>query len=366
MIRYKKGSGNRNTHQASTLTLRDRVLRGIAVMIGLLAMFISLMFVLGNSSIRSYYSVSDDTVAYEYDVADQPEPVNIQVTEYEDTDVYEETETVHDIWLTELDHIKKGDVSVEENGKDTTNTGEEMYHYMYSRSPYSEIVYNLNGDYDELSATWAVCKASKNTTKNSAFDIYADNELIYSSPVITGGSLPVQLNLDITGCQILTIMFKEGDGEANLGDIRLHADCDKTDTVQLPVPDVLPTWLTELDYLTDRGMDTMEGHDNTTNTGEIYAHYMYGECGDEVVYYLDKKYSSISGIWAICSQNKNTNTTNSFAIYADDELVYASPVITAESLPEAFNVDIKHCSKLRIQITDGNGAGEIGNIRLMP
>lgn len=71
------------------------------------------------------------------------------------------------------------------------------------------------------------------------------------------------------------------------------------------------TWLTDLDYLMNNGVSLKGNSTGTTNTGENYSHYMFGSSGSEIVYYLNGRYSSISGLWTICQTNRDTNKNNS-------------------------------------------------------
>ena len=71
--------------------------------------------------------------------------------------VKSDADLVKDAWLADLEYVKKGEVEVVNNDTVKSNTGNEYSHYLYSKLPYSEIVYNLNGDYDTLTAVWAIC-----------------------------------------------------------------------------------------------------------------------------------------------------------------------------------------------------------------
>ena len=116
-----------------------------------------------------------------------------------------------------------------------------------------------------------ICYDSRNDDSLNDFDIYADNNLIFSSKTLTAGSLPEDISVDIKGCQILTIMFKSGKGACELGNIRLYG----TDTPSgevIPPPDILPCWLTDLDYLTASGMKIRSSEERFNNIGTTYNH----------------------------------------------------------------------------------------------
>ncbi len=271
---------------------------------------------------------------------------------------------VPDVWLSELDYIKKGSVEIENDRTGKTNTGEEFQHYIYPHRPYSDVTYYLGGKYDKLTAIWTICYNDKNTEDENSFDIYSDDVLVYSSKTLTGGSLPEDVSVDIKGCQVLTIMFKAGSGAGVLGNIRLYGTTDpNTSAAQ---PEVLPCWLTDLDYLMECDVYIKDNDKCVNNIGDTYNHALKGSAGAEITYYLNGQYSSISGMWAIKEQYKNTDHNCQFAIYADDALVYTSPSITAGSLPVDFAVDINRCQMLKIAFLDGHGEADVGNIRLFP
>ena len=273
---------------------------------------------------------------------------------------------VNSIWLTDLEYIKKGDVEIAADTTDKTNTGTEFSHFMYSKSPYSEIVYNLNGDYEVLSAVWAIRFDNRNSEANNDFEIYSDNKLIYSSKTITSNDIPEDITVDISGCRILTIIFKQGHGDAALAEIELS---NNTQKVKNPVDDFisdLPCWLTELSYFRDNGV-VIQDDTGVANTGETYSHYYFcKKPGNEIVYYLNGLYEKLTGLWTICNYNKNITEQNSFEIYADDKLVYTSPKITGKDTPVKVEAKINNCVLLRIVFRSGNGAGEFANVRVYP
>lgn len=74
----------------------------------------------------------------------------------------------------------------------------------------------LTVDYSRLTGLWTICQTYKDTNKNNSFEIYADNNLVYSSPSLTGGDLPVEFEADINNCEKLRIVFTNGNGAGEL------------------------------------------------------------------------------------------------------------------------------------------------------
>ena len=276
---------------------------------------------------------------------------------------------VQSMYLTDLDALRCDNVDIENRYDIEANTGDAYGHALSGESPYSEVIYNLSGNYDQLDGVWFICSNYKNTDNDQGLEIYADNVCVYTAPAITRGSLPVNVSVDITGCNLLTIRFTKGSYAGVLGDVVLSNKTDRTPNPNPYQPSVLPVWLTSLDSLTE---DQVRASDGTAyaNTGEVFAHCItissipFGEKVGSIEYYLAGKYAALSGVLCVSEDCKNIDTTSYFEIYADGELVYTSPEMTQGSLPESFQVDIQHCQKLKIVLYGYNSF--LGNLRLDP
>lgn len=276
---------------------------------------------------------------------------------------------VQSMYLTDLDALRCDNVDIENRYDVEANTGDAYGHALSGESPYSEVIYNLSGNYDQLDGVWFICSNYKNTDNDQGLEIYADNVCVYTAPAITRGSLPVNVSVDITGCNLLTIRFTKGSYAGVLGDVVLSNKTNRTPNPNPYQPSVLPVWLTSLDSLTE---DQVRASGGTAyaNTGEVFAHCItissipFGEKVGSMEYYLAGKYAALSGVLCVSEDCKNIDTTSYFEIYADGELVYTSPEMTQGSLPESFQVDIQHCQKLKIVLYGYNSF--LGNLRLDP
>lgn len=276
---------------------------------------------------------------------------------------------VQSMYLTDLDALRCDNVDIENRYDIEANTGDAYGHALSGESPYSEVIYNLSGNYDQLDGVWFICSNYKNTDNDQGLEIYADNVCVYTAPAITRGSLPVNVSVDITGCNLLTIRFTKGSYAGVLGDVVLSNKTNRTPNPNPYQPSVLPVWLTSLDSLTE---DQVRASSRTAyaNTGEVFAHCItissipFGEKVGSIEYYLAGKYAALSGVLCVSEDCKNIDTTSYFEIYADGELVYTSPEMTQGSLPESFQVDIQHCQKLKIVLYGYNSF--LGNLRLDP
>lgn len=102
------------------------------------------------------------------------------------------------------------------------NVGDEHYHRIFGVSG-SEIKYYLRGDYKTLSGVWYVCYRDRETSVSSSCKIYADGDLVYTSPSIKGGDVPEEFSINIDYCEYLEVHFISGNGEAELGDLKLES-----------------------------------------------------------------------------------------------------------------------------------------------
>lgn len=276
---------------------------------------------------------------------------------------------VQSMYLTDLDALRCDNVDIEDRYEVEANTGDTYGHALSGKSPYSEAIYNLSGNYDQLDAVWFISSNYKNTDSDQGLEIYADHVCVYTAPTITRGSLPVNVSVDLTGCNLLTIRFTKGSYAGVLGDVVLYNKINRTPNPNPYQPSVLPIWLTSLDSLTE---DQLRANDSTeyANTGDVFAHciippyYAFSKDFGSIEYYLSGNYAALSGVWCVSDDCKNSDTTSFFEVYADDTLVYTSGEIGQGDLPETFRADIQHCQKLKIILYGWNSF--LGNLRLDP
>lgn len=277
---------------------------------------------------------------------------------------------VQSMYLTDLDALRCDNVDIEDRYEVEANTGDTYGHALSGKSPYSEAIYNLSGNYDQLDAVWFISSNYKNTDSDQGLEIYADNVCVYTAPMITRGSLPVNVSVDLAGCNLLTIRFTKGSYAGVLGDVVLYNKINRTPNPNPYQPSVLPIWLTSLDSLAE---DHLRANDSTeyANTGDVFAHCIasnyvpFGEETGSIEYYLEGKYATLSGVFCITQTGKNESTTSDFEVYADGEMVYMSGgEMVPGDLPEPFQVDIQHCQKLKIILNGDNTF--LGNLRLDP
>ena len=73
--------------------------------------------------------------------------------------------------------------------------------------PIRRLYYDLGGRYDTVRGTIFLCNDSKNDTFTGYFEAYGDGKLLYTSPTVTAGVLPQEINFSVSGIQSLEIRF---------------------------------------------------------------------------------------------------------------------------------------------------------------
>ena len=299
-----------------------------------------------------------------------PEPLEeeTEVKEPVEPGVEPVVDYVEDSYLYGMEYLRDGGVTWSDEDA-VANTGETYENRMWSEAAYRELVFHLNKQYDTFSGVWYICKGNKDDMDRNRMELYADDQLVYSSKALTAGDLPEEIEVDITGCNVLTILFCEGTGAGELGNARVWNKTPRPLSDEVHDPGKLPIWLTELDELM---VSDVEISNKVTeyNTGDSVSHTLLGYHGGEIIYYLRGEYSRLTGMWGI---NNVGGEECRAKIYADGELVYKTGDLEEGDLPEEFDVNIKGCEKLSFQF-EGIDAGEhcyswstkFANLRLHP
>lgn len=104
---------------------------------------------------------------------------------------------------------KSGSISLRNyNFKDADGNQYEkgITSYCYYPEKYN-CTYNLNGEYKRLKATYGVCAANSSKEVSAYIKVYGDDKLLYTSEAIKWDSMPKQLDVNISGVQMLKIEF---------------------------------------------------------------------------------------------------------------------------------------------------------------
>lgn len=128
-------------------------------------------------------------------------------------------------------------------------------------------------------------------------------------------------------------------------------------------------WLTELEPMDKYGVIKTGTINESLVTGEecvngfMPSSWSYGDSYLE--YYLEGKYSTISGLWGpIMGAYTSSKSSFFFKIYADDVLVYTSPSIHKGDLSVPIEANINNCQKLKVMFNMGEDDVALINVKL--
>jgi hypothetical protein len=84
-----------------------------------------------------------------------------------------------------------------------------------SSSSYTD--YLINKKYSKIKGKFILSFDSRSSEYNGNIKIYGDNKLLYTSAVMTGGELPIDFDVDITGVEKLKLEVNNDGGDNNYG-----------------------------------------------------------------------------------------------------------------------------------------------------
>lgn len=109
--------------------------------------------------------------------------------------------------------------------------------------------------------------------------------------------------------------------------------------------------LKELEAFADeQAYITSHAKDNVGNGYEVYLDggYMNKSHGTSISFLLDRKYSKLKGTAFLMENCRNTKHSNWVNVYGDGILLFESGKMTAQSMPEDFEIDVAGVDMLRI------------------
>jgi len=87
----------------------------------------------------------------------------------------------------------------------TDNTGKVYDNYM---SIYTDVSYILNGKYKTLKGTWYLTNQDKNSSTEWRILVYGDDEMLYASESVMKGSMPAEINVDVSNVMVMKIVVQ--------------------------------------------------------------------------------------------------------------------------------------------------------------
>ena len=351
----------------SSANVKDRSLRIVLIAMTMIVILVIGLVIEAPTAMKIMRKVEQISNRADTSEKDHDNPVNNIVIEKIE-DLESNDGLIECISLLSLTPMKM-DGSIQTSKGGAFNTDQKYREGLIANYPYREVVYYLDGQYAQLSAIWALTQNGRNSGADNTIEIFTDGRSVFKSQIMRQGSMPSDISIDVTGCKILSIMFEQTNGDSVLADPILHRASSVTTSYPIDGA-MLPTWLPELNEFASSGsIKSYAGnYVRYSNTGKMLAHTLYGNPNSWKDYYLDGKYYRLSGIWCLTDTGANTDYGYQLIVYADQERVYISPVITSGVAPIPFDVVINNCQVLRIEFISNNqwGSGEFvaANLRL--
>ncbi len=219
--------------------------------------------------------------------------------------------------------------------------------------------------YKKLAGVISIADNSDNMT--GEIEIYADDELVYSSGVKSRASEPFAVNINITGKDWIKIKFVGKEGEYNiyalLSNFLVSKSAD-TKGPTAPKPKVVvagaPTKISSLNLvncdrlekIVDRSIDDTVG--NKYGSNNLYTLNAYdSDCYGYLELYTGKQAKKISGTIAIADGSDDMK--GEIEIYADDTLIYSSGVVGRTTVPFDVNVTITGATWVKVMLKGVEG-----------
>lgn len=223
--------------------------------------------------------------------------------------------------------------------------------------------YNLNSRYTRLIGTLYIPQGETSSGK-SRLTVKTDGRVIYTSKSMDKVSRPIKVNLNITGCKIITIIWSNNSGYNNISSLNccLSDACfyagGKYGSIKGTNPNVnAPVLMTDLNSIYTKPVLTERLTDNYENEYPIAVYNridnLHSNKPPILEYLLDKKYRSFKGSLYI---PKGSTFTASIVmtVTADGKTIYTSPAMTKTSAPVDFNIDVSNCNDLKISFSVGS------------
>jgi len=265
------------------------------------------------------------------------------------------------------------------NARNTRATGNEQ-----------SISYLLNRQFARFTGTIALSFENRDAQQTYQIRIWGDGTLLYTSPEITGGTLPVRFDIDVSNVIQLRIeRLASGSAQIAIASPTLHP------IGAIPAHTVhsgrsaVATRLTDMDFFTTvpqassntwavvagthaRSKDSTF-RDNLGNSyvhggiisgGQVWGNWSSSNArntratGNEhsITYLLNGNYNRFTGVIALSFASRDSQLTYQIRLWGDGTLLYTSPEISGGTLPIPFEVNVTGVTQLRIERLAGGDA----------
>ncbi len=235
-------------------------------------------------------------------------------------------------------------------------------------SAYAE--YNLDGKYDGITGRLS---PYSNIEENGSiyFQIYADGQLAYTSPIITRKTEPIEFSVEITGAEYIKIyvQIQNDGGSLIISDVMLWKDSANESNSDTNQTSVLISELSPFNsgskYIDDIVWNSgfpvdIPGNDYTNCKNYSINKFAPGWLGGNayIEYRLNGEYKKLSGRISPYADTQE-NGSIYMQVFADEQLVYTSPDITRKTEMLEFSVDISGAMYIKIVVQIKNSGGSL-------
>lgn len=234
----------------------------------------------------------------------------------------------------------------------------------------SEVLYELDRKYDDFRVTLGVDDEVGAGRGSVVFEIWVDDMLEYTSPVMRGGAAPIYARVDVTGRSLLRLAVQHaGDGfshdHADWGDA--HLIVQSGGPKPAPGQDMDP-WLSELAWKSAiNGMGPVER--NMSNGGPLAMDgrplsiagkkFSYGlgvHSRSEIVYDLDKEFQRFVADVGVDDEAPAGSASVVFQILADGVKVFESVRMVSGMSARRVDLNVAGVGQLKLAVHDaGDG-----------
>lgn len=238
------------------------------------------------------------------------------------------------------------------NGLVGANNYDENWQDYYINGQFSELQGRIILNYDNRSENF----------ENTYVKIYGDENIIYTSPLITSGVEPIDiakdtLGIDISGINILRVSIYGSDAIC-LVDCILYKESNSPtiSSAKNQTQEKSQIALSSMDYFSssDRSGGFIIHSVVKDNRGDVYADGIGGrERYNEnwQVYKLNCQYTKLTGKIILDYDSRSEVSDETYVkIYGDEELKFTSELVTAGSDLQEFSIDLINVDELKICI----------------
>lgn len=228
-----------------------------------------------------------------------------------------------------------------------------VYHGNYCLGDYvTSAEYKLSGKYSELS--FNIAPYSDFAIDGESYvQVYVDNVILYTSPLITAKGGTHSVTVDISGAEYLKIVLNKGkSGCVMFSDVNVKkaADANISSDSNIDCLSTLSPLNGDIDWDNSFPQNIQQDDYTVANNYFIYHdNYCLGAYTKQVEYYINGNYKTFSMDFAPYS-DFGQDATSTIIIYADDRKIFSGSINQKSEKTSTGDLDISGVTYLKIVI----------------